>query len=122
MADTANGWGVDALLSGMSGGDEMKQVIRYQCELCKKEFKTPDRHYCKKNPKLKNCFTCKHLKGWLESEESVPTYFESETHYIRYPNYPDCAADVGWDIEIIKSRNYNMQCEKWEAEESEGLR
>ena len=49
----------------------MKQVIRYQCEFCKKEFKTPDRHYCKKNPKLKNCFTCKHLKGWLESEESA---------------------------------------------------
>jgi len=43
----------------------MKQVIRYQCEFCKKEFKTPDRHYCKKNPELKNCFTCKHLKEWL---------------------------------------------------------
>ena len=82
-----------------------------------KEFKTPDRHYCKKNPELKNCFTCKNLKGWLESEESTPIYFESETHYSRYPNYPDCAADVGdgWDIEIIKSCNYNMQCEKWEA-------
>gem|GEM_PF-3207114 len=31
----------------------MKQVIRYQCEFCKKEFKTPDRRYCKKNPELK---------------------------------------------------------------------
>ena len=93
----------------------MKEVTRYQCEFCKKDFKTPNRHYCKKNPELKNCFTCKHLKGWLESEESAPIYFESETHYRRYPNYPDCAADMdGWDIETIKEVNYNMQCEKWE--------
>ncbi len=84
----------------------MRKVTRYQCQFCKKDFKTPDRHYCKKNPELKNCFTCKHLKGW--DEDFV--YGE----YTRTP-WPDCAAGVdGWDIETIKEVNYDMQCEKWE--------
>ena len=89
----------------------MKEVTRYQCEFCKKDFKTPNRHYCKKNPELKNCFTCKHLKGWEESEDNGEYGYE----YYKEPNYPDCAADMdGWDIETIKEVNYNMQCEKWE--------
>lgn len=92
----------------------MKQVIRYQCEFCKKEFKTPDRHYCKKNPELKNCFTCKHLDGWAEGR------YWGENGYD--PPAPYCKAepDHDWDIETIKSCNYNMQCERWEAKESEG--
>ncbi len=99
----------------------MKKVIRYKCEYCNKEFKTPDRHFCKKKPELKNCFTCKHLKGWLVSEESAPIYFESETNYKIYPNYPDCAAGAGesWNIEIIKKCNYDMQCNYWKPKESE---
>ena len=89
----------------------MKKVTRYQCEFCKKDFKTPDRHYCKMNPELKNCFTCKHLKGWLESEDGV----DVGVGILPYPNYPDRAADVdGWDIEEIKGANYNMQCSEWE--------
>lgn len=89
----------------------MKEVTRYQCEFCKKDFRTPDKHKCKKNPELKNCFTCKNSKGWLESTEGT----DVGVGIIPDPNYPDCAADVdGWDIESIKSVNYNMQCEKWE--------
>lgn len=37
----------------------MKEVIRYQCEFCGKEFRTPNRHVCKYDPKFKNCFSCK---------------------------------------------------------------
>lgn len=86
----------------------MKQVIRYQCEFCKKEFKTPNRHYCKFNPELKNCFTCKHLKGWHEGEEYPGDYY-------REPNYPDCAKECdGWNIENIKELSYKMQCLDWE--------
>ena len=100
----------------------MKKVIRYECPYCKKVFKTPDKHQCKKNPKLKNCFTCKYLKGWLESEDGTDTGFG----FYRDPNYPDCAAGVdGWDIESIKSVGYNMQCSDWEVgkyeERGEGL-
>lgn len=89
----------------------MKKVIRYECQFCKKDFKTPDRHECKFNPTLKNCFTCKHLRDWLENEDNGSYGYD----YYRGPNYPDCEAKVyEWDIELIKQHNYDMQCDKWE--------
>lgn len=89
----------------------MEKVVRYNCKFCGKDFRTPDKHHCKKNPELKNCFTCKHLKGWEESEDNGEYGYE----YYKEPNYPDCAADMdGWNIEDIKSANYDMQCDKWE--------
>lgn len=95
----------------------MKQVIRYQCEHCQKEFRTPDRHYCKMNPQLKNCFTCIYLRGWVEG----PCIGEGEWA----ANYPDCAAEEpnwgDWDIEMIKEVNYDMQCERWEPGEYDWL-
>jgi len=85
----------------------MKKVTRYQCEFCGKEFRTPDRHECKKNPTLKNCFSCKLLRGW--HEERYDTWIEI---------YPDCEKGMdGWTLEDIKSANYNMRCEFWEEEE-----
>lgn len=90
----------------------MKKVTRYQCGFCKKDFKTPDRHYCKFDPELKNCFTCKHLKGWHEGE--IVNVGFGPYNGPSEPNYPDCAVDCdGWDIEAIKGCNYNMQCSGW---------
>jgi len=89
----------------------MKEVKRYQCEFCKKEFKTPNRHFCKHNPELKNCFTCKYCRGWSKSEDGVDVGCGT----IMFPNYPDCEAEVvDYDIEILKSVNYNLQCTSWE--------
>ena len=86
----------------------MKPLTVYECEHCKQLFKTPNRHQCKKNPKLKNCYTCKHLKGWQDGERD---------DYLYNPPYPaceieDCGSD--WDLEIIKVCNYDMQCKHWE--------
>lgn len=88
--------------------ETMKEVTRYQCKFCKKDFKTPDRHYCKFNPELKNCFTCKNLKEWSEGDR-----------YDFQSNYPDCTKgyddyDGSWTIESIKQVHYNMQCNAWE--------
>jgi len=87
----------------------MKAITVYQCEYCKKLFKTPNRHKCKKNPKLKNCFSCRHLDGWKEGE------YWGENGF--YPPAPNCKAepDHDWDIETINRLDYNMQCEYWEA-------
>lgn len=91
--------------------ETMKEVTRYECQFCKKDFKAPDRHHCKFNPELKNCFTCKHLKDWETSEE----YHDYGVGYGREPNYPDCAVECGeWDIELIKDVQYDMQCSSWE--------
>lgn len=91
--------------------ENMKEVTRYECQFCKKDFKTPDKHYCKFNPELKNCFTCKHLKGWEEGEGNGNYGYD----YYREPNYPDCEKECdGWDIEAIKGCNYDMQCSGYE--------
>lgn len=90
--------------------ETMKEVTRYECQYCKKDFKTPNRHECKFNPVLKNCFTCKYLKCWDDGEDYSEGY-----DYNREPNFPNCVAGVdGWDIENIKQCGYNMQCDKWE--------
>jgi len=90
----------------------MKKIEVYECEYCKKLFRTPNRHDCKFNPAKRNCFSCGNLKGWLESVDGVDTGMG----ILRDPNFPDCEAGIdGWDIEDIKSVNYNMQCEGWKA-------
>lgn len=87
----------------------MKKLdVAYECEFCKKLFKT-DKHKCKFNPALKNCFTCYNFDGW----ELETAYLEEGTPS---PPYPICKAENGdgYDIEIIKRMNYNMHCEKWQ--------
>lgn len=45
----------------------MKPVTMYECPHCKKLFRTPNRHkVCKFDPARKNCFSCKHNKGFNE--------------------------------------------------------
>ena len=86
--------------------DNMKELKVWQCRWCKKLFKTPNRHCCKKDPVLKNCFTCKNLMGWDKGEAQ-------DDHY--EPPYPDCKAgnDECWDIDSIQEVNYDLQCESW---------
>ena len=89
----------------------MIPITVWKCTNCNKLFRTPNRHYCKKNPELKNCFTCKHLKGW--NQETYDGYARSA------PPEPDCAVcppyeDYEWNIETIKRADYNMQCSFWE--------
>jgi hypothetical protein len=40
----------------------LKPVTMYQCQHCKKLFKTPDKHNCRRDPDKTNCYTCEH---WL---------------------------------------------------------
>ena len=90
------------------GGVSMIEITAWKCKWCDKLFRTPDRHRCKKNPALKNCFSCKHLMGWSDAEELC----------VGESPWPCCAIDTDnrwdWDIENIKYMNYNMQCEGWE--------
>lgn len=50
----------------------MKKVIRYQCEWCGGEFKTPDKHKCRFDPKFKNCLSCANRGKFVQGES--PTY------------------------------------------------
>lgn len=39
---------------------DLKPVTMYQCQHCKKLFKTPNKHDCRRDPDKTNCYTCKH--------------------------------------------------------------
>ena len=90
----------------------MKPITVYQCQYCKKLFRRQFTHKCKFNPRLKNCFTCKHSMGWSD--------FQNDGYSTR--PYPLC--DVESDssecnIDEIKAKKYLMDCDQWE--EGEGI-
>lgn len=94
----------------------MKAVTMYECEYCKKMFRTSDKHYCKKHPKLKNCFSCKHLERFEDKREigtwGVPSY--------RYCN-PVCGHSEQYEkdtediIDLMYNNNpkWNLGCPEW---------
>lgn len=47
----------------------MREIVRYECEWCKKLFKTPNRHKCRFDPKYRNCLSCKHCGKFGTAEE-----------------------------------------------------
>ncbi|MCR4952361.1 MAG: hypothetical protein K6A40_13695 [Solobacterium sp.] len=53
--------------------DNFKQVIRFQCTWCGKEFRT-EKHRCKFNPDYRNCFSCRHCTGIekVDTEYALP--------------------------------------------------
>jgi len=90
----------------------MKAVTRYHCEHCGKDFRTPDRHSCKKNPELKNCFSCKHWSDW--GSETLESWEFGSVKEI----YPICDAEESnpdeIDLQTLKNAGYNLQCSSWE--------
>lgn len=84
-------------------GRVMKEVIRYKCEFCKQEFKTPNRHNCKRDPLKKNCYTCQNNKGWYEHEEFIGEGYSSRTLQ------PECDySDT--DAPYLAMIRYDLQC------------
>jgi hypothetical protein len=39
---------------------DMKPITMYECPHCKKLFKTPNKHCCRKDPDKTNCYSCEH--------------------------------------------------------------
>lgn len=39
---------------------DLKPITMYQCQHCKKLFKSPDKHNCRRDPDKTNCYTCEH--------------------------------------------------------------
>lgn len=39
---------------------DLKPITMYQCQHCKKLFKAPDKHNCRRDPDYTNCYSCEH--------------------------------------------------------------
>lgn len=92
----------------------LKEVVRYECEHCNKDFKTPDRHVCKFDPKFKNCHSCKHCRGFKDEDREggidvgvgiMPTN----------QLYPICIKDYGDHGALdLCQMGYQLNCDAYE--------
>jgi len=94
--------------------EKMKELTVYQCEHCKKLFRTPNRHNCKFNPKFKNCHSCKFCRGFTDEDYiggvdvgvgTMPTNML----------YPTCMKDCGdYSALEITRMGYKLNCSEYE--------
>lgn len=87
----------------------MKQVTRYQCEWCGKEFKTPDRHKCRWDPCAHNCLSCRH-RG-----KSVEELLEDSTRWLAFEcpfNEDICESPSDFSKGAVASEGND--CPHWE--------
>jgi len=85
----------------------MEKVIRYKCEYCDKEFRTPNRHQCKYDPKFKNCYTCKHNHGFEKDIDFIYQDRSGVDYHGQERNgsfYVLCALD----IELLDTDGYTI--------------
>lgn len=45
---------------GLTVSNQMIPVQMYECQHCKKLFKAPDKHCCRRDPDKTNCYSCEH--------------------------------------------------------------
>jgi len=97
---------------------DFNKIQMYECVWCRKAFKSM-RHKCKFNPKLKNCFSCKHCTGFDEFEGQradpqtgwdweIPPYryFECDLEEATDKEYPN--------FDALYSHNWEGNCPYWE--------
>lgn len=95
---------------------EFIPIIRYVCKHCKEDFKTTTRHDCKRDPEKKNCFTCKHNKGWDQTE--IDEGYTGFGHYSRKEWSVACAMDhEDRSAPNLSSMGYKLNCPEWEQKE-----
>lgn len=93
----------------------MKEITMYKCEYCEKLFKTI-KHNCKKDPKLKNCFSCKHLDHFEDKHEmgscGDPSYRKCNPVCGHSDNYEKETEDI-IDVMYHNKPKWNLECEGW---------
>lgn len=88
----------------------LKQVTRYLCEWCGKEFKTPDRHNCRWSPEAHNCLSCKHRGKRVDDDisEYGDKWYGFECPYFEDP----CEAPCDFAKGAVSKEGNN--CPHWE--------
>jgi hypothetical protein len=96
----------------------MQVITMYECPYCKKIFKTPDKHNCKRHPDKKNCFSCKHFQCF-DDDYQAPNYYDTGYRYIN----PVCGHSEHYEHEVediidVMYHNkprWSLNCPGWEG-------
>ena len=84
----------------------MRALTVYECNFCKELFRTSNKHKCKFDPKMKNCFTC---ANFVKFEEQ--NYDDSYGGF----TYPVCTLEAkDTDLKEMSQLCWNLDCHKWE--------
>jgi hypothetical protein len=98
----------------------MKPIQMYECQHCKKLFKTPNKHNCRRDPNKTNCYTCEHWGhqfyiDWAECYYSSKgkTCDPSDACKATETNYGDCA------FELMRENDWKLNCPAYKRKEAE---
>ena len=95
----------------------MKKVIKWLCEHCGKEFKTPDKHFCRKDPVNKSCASCGNkqleFRYAYEDDDSQEFYCQWAANY----DCNDCTlmelSQSNKDWFDIRKPHFIVNCQHW---------
>jgi hypothetical protein len=93
---------------------QMKPIQMYECQHCKKLFRTSARHNCRKDPDKTNCYTCEHWghqfyfdKSWNHDDDM--TCSEEEACKMHETSWFDSA------YEIMRGTGWHLDCPNYRA-------
>lgn len=95
----------------------MKLITMYECPHCKKIFRTPDRHNCRRDPAKTNCYTCKHWGHEFYFDKSYDdsgnmTCDPKDACMKHETSYVDCA------FEEMHGNGWYLNCPDYEPKET----
>jgi hypothetical protein len=87
----------------------LKPVTMYQCQHCKKLFKTPDKHNCRRDLDKTNCYTCEHWgrQFHLYLAENISCDIKDACKI-----EGDCACEA---FETMKSNGWYLNCSDYKG-------
>lgn len=91
---------------------DLKPITMYECQHCKKLFKTPNKHNCRRDPDKTNCYSCEHWghEFYFEKSSGNMTCDASDACAKHKTSYVDSAhgsmRESGWYLDCP---DYNLK-------------
>jgi hypothetical protein len=97
----------------------MIPITMYECPHCKKLFKTPNKHCCRRDPAKTNCYSCEH---WGHQFYFDKSYFDNgdmtcepeESCKMHETSYVDSA------FELMREKGWHLNCPEYERKGGQG--
>ena len=91
-----------------------KSLTMYECQHCKKFFKTSNRHNCRKDPEKTNCYSCIH---WGH-QFVMPEYFNYDKFSESWSSRGACKVNsdtAGHAFSLMRLNNWKLDCPDYKA-------